>query len=253
LLGASGVIGIEALLIVKEILIFFFTDSDQFWVNWGMVGDIDVRKFLKLFMVIAALNEISDLTLHLLPLLVSWIFTKFPGMLHLQSLETESVAPVPVELLDLVSLEEDWLGKLLTPIRSKREFVVVISFLSICVINSHLIEKCTSKTPDVILIETVIDGDMVWIWRVSIHGFTLNIIVLELFIVIFSWNNSCSTNDLLVVWGELLQSLEGISLLHGVIVDITQEAWIVNETLMPSQEWVIKSLIRDNTINEVGN
>ena len=104
-----------------------------------------------------------------------------------------------------------------------------------------------------VLIKTVIDGDMVWIWRVGIKRFTLDIIVLEEFIIILLWNQCRATYDLLRVWLELLQPLESISLLHSMVVDITQECWIVSKTLVPSQEGIIESLLSDEAVNDVGN
>jgi hypothetical protein len=37
---------------------------------------------------------------------------------------------------------------------------------------------------------------------------------------------------------------------HGVVIHIIEETWVVLETLVPSQEWVIEMLIHDSAIPE---
>jgi len=96
-----------------------------------------------------------------------------------------------------------------------------------------------------VLIKTVIDGNVIWVWWIGENGLSLNIVELEYFITVLSWQYWGHTNNIFLEWLEFLESLKVVGLVHSVIIHIIEETGIVLKTLMPSQEWIIKVVIHD--------
>lgn len=71
-------------------------------------------------------------------------------------------------------------------------------WILIWVYNHFLIHNGSRERPDDIFVKAVIDNDGVGIWRVRVQGLTLDIIVLPLFIIVFTLNDRCGTNDVLI-------------------------------------------------------
>ena len=99
-----------------------------------------------------------------------------------------------------------------------------------------------------VLIKPVINSNVIWVWWISENTLSLNIVELEYFITVLSWQYWCNTHHIFLQWLELLESLKIVSLCHSIIIHIVEETWIVLKTLVPSQEWVVKMLIHDSSI-----
>jgi len=99
-----------------------------------------------------------------------------------------------------------------------------------------------------VLIKPVIHSDVIWVWWIRENGLSLNIVELEYFIIILSWQYGGNTHNIFLEWLELLESFKVISLDHSVIIHIVEETGIVLKTLMPSQEWIIKMSVHDSSI-----
>jgi len=94
----------------------------------------------------------------------------------------------------------------------------------------------------------MINKNCVRISRVSVYTFSLDIVEFKNFITILSRDDTCNTNNILGEWLSSLDSLEIISLVHWVVIHITQERWIVFKTNVPSQEWVVERVLLDCTL-----
>lgn len=91
-----------------------------------------------------------------------------------------------------------------------------------------------------LLIKSVVNGDVVWIWWIRKHRLSLDVVELENFITVLSLQDWGASNNILFVWLESLLSFEIISFSHGIVVHIIEETWVVSEALVPSQEGVVE-------------
>lgn len=91
-----------------------------------------------------------------------------------------------------------------------------------------------------IFIKTMINSDPVWIRRIRIEWFTLNIIKLKFFITIFSHDNWGWAYNFFFIWFKFLKSFELIMICQTIIINIIMEMRIIFKRLMPSYEWIIK-------------
>ena len=94
-----------------------------------------------------------------------------------------------------------------------------------------------------VFILTMINKDLVWVWWITIDGFSLNIVELELLVIVYSWNDWTTSNHMFVKRGVLLESFESVCFVHHVVINVRVEIGVVLETLMPSQPWVIEMVV----------
>mmetsp|Transcript_36144 Transcript_36144/g.55502 ORF Transcript_36144/g.55502 Transcript_36144/m.55502 type:complete len:203 (-) Transcript_36144:690-1298(-) len=113
--GVGSVVLLEGLVVVEESLIVRRRVSEELLLGLGVVSDIDVLELLLLFVGIAVINVLADLSLHSLVVLLRRALTVGHNLLLLKSLESLSVVPVAVELLHLFGLVEVHHGQLMTP------------------------------------------------------------------------------------------------------------------------------------------
>lgn len=111
--------------------------------------------------------------------------------------------------------------------------------IEVRVLDHFLVVEVLREAPDVLLVETVIDGDRVWVWRMRVEGLTLKVIVLPFLVIVLQWNSSSRADNILILCLEFLNSFKVLRLVQCNVVHVAQEAWIFLITLMPSNEWII--------------
>lgn len=97
----------------------------------------------------------------------------------LESLQTESVLPVALELRELLGLVEVRHGQFGTPERSVASQAVGSQGTVVRVPQDVLVERRLAKVPNVFLVESVVDNRVVGVRRVVVERLTLNIVKLK--------------------------------------------------------------------------
>ena len=244
---AVVVVLLHSLLVLKEILIFFLVVGHTLLHNWLMVSDMHVSHFEELLMLIGSVDISVDLSLDVLASFFVGVGSELHNVLLLEHFESKSVVPVAVESVHLLTLVPGWHRQLLSPEGSEAEFTRGILGSGPGVLDDLLVEKSSMEGPDVVLIHAVINGRGSTRRRVGVNRFSLDVVELKLLVCVFTRNNWRDTHNMLLIRLIFLETLILVSLVHGVIVHVTQERRVVLEALMPSQEGVVNDLISDCT------
>jgi hypothetical protein len=151
------------------LFIFFFTGGEILGLRSNVVSHINILILYLFFELFDILNIFVHLSLHVNLLSLSGMSTVLKNVHFLETLETLSMCPVSEELVHLLSLVEGLHHEFLTPNWSVRESMNIISSIEVLVVYNLLVQSISWPGPDLILIQTVIDGREIGIRRSSIE------------------------------------------------------------------------------------
>jgi len=195
---------------------------------------MNVLELYQFFMLVGCLDVASDLILHYFTSMLAGVRAKTDYVHLLQHFQTTSMVPMALESVHFVTLVPGGHCELLTPEGSKAEFARGILGVSPSVLDNLLVEKSSVEGPNMILIHSVVNSGSSTRRRIRVYGLSLNIIEFKLLVGVFTRNDRSYTHNVILVRFELLESLVLVSLMHWVVINITQERRVVFETLMPS-------------------
>ena len=90
-----------------------------------------------------------------------------------------------------------------------------------------------------LLVETVIHGDRVWVWWMRVEGLTLKVVVLPFLVIVFQWNCPGRADNVLILCLEFLNSFKVFGLVQSNVIHVGQEARVFFKALVPPNEWII--------------
>lgn len=154
-------------MVLIHIGILVFVLRNELLGNRLVIGDVEIIKFEIIFILVASIDVIVELSIDLLFLVFGWPISICHRLFHLESFETKSVLPVTVEFSNFFFAIKMRLGKLLTPKWSETQVDVFGERTEIVVFDHLLIVQVSTEGPNIIFINTMIDKDLVRVWRVS--------------------------------------------------------------------------------------
>lgn len=228
----------EGLLVGEELLIVLLVDGSEALLFGSVVCDIDVLVLSFSFLLVCLCDVTLDFLLHLLTLGGVTRLVE-DSVSHLDDLETEAAVPLAVELVQLLILVEGRGEQLLTPVGSVDALSGIPDVLGVLVLNDELVVTGEVESPDVLLIETVVNDGHVGIRGVCVGGFTLHIVEVELLIVVLLRDGLSITNGAASLGVELLQAFPVVVLGEVNIVDVIVELGVLLDRLVEALEGVI--------------
>lgn len=154
-----------------------------------MVGDINILHSISMHLLLNVLKESANLgfVLIFLAFVASNVFS---CLSQLENFEFFSNSPLLQEFLVLLLGVPSWDLEFTSPPWSIAALEKRLEFVNIGVLDHILVQNSLSEIPNVLLIMTMINLNIVWIRWVRVKIFSLQIVVDILLISVLEWDDS---------------------------------------------------------------
>ena len=143
--------------------------------------------------------------------------------------------------------------QLVTPNGSKRVNTSsgFTSWGHVLILDDVLVEKRSLEGPNMVLVQSMVNSDGLWIGWVRIDGFSLDVKPFKFLIIFLPWDHWSRAHNMLFEGLMLFVPLKLIVQVKGVVVNICQVGTVVLEGLMPSEVGCVEVRLHLHSCNQL--
>lgn len=232
-----GLVVLELLADLVEVLVFLLAEGQVLLGLLLVVGHVDVLHGVLNLRVVHFLDVILELVL-VASALDSVLELELGSMLQLEQLKTNTLAPLLLEFLEFLVGVVGGRGQLGSPEGHVRVLGRGPGVRHVLVDDGGLIEPVGTESPNLVLLDTVIDNGHVTVGGVIQWVLTESVVPSQLIFLVR--DHTVDTNGVRLFGLMPLGSLEVISLLQHHIIPIVHVGAVGVEGLVPPHEGVVE-------------